>query len=126
MPDAPEPTLDDLVGSWLTLDETAAALGVDVRRVRRLLRDRQLVAVRRAPRPGAGVEACVPSLLLAEGQPLPELPGTVTVLADAGYSDEETLRWLFTADPTLPGSPVEAMRSGRKTEIRRRAQALAF
>ena len=53
-------------------------------------------------------------------------PGTVTLLADAGFSNEDTLRWLFTEDPSLPGSPIEALRSGRKTEIRRRAQALAF
>lgn len=118
--------LDELVEHWLTLEQTAQALGLDLRRVRRLLRDRQLVAVRRPPHPGAGVEPCVPSLLIADGQTLPELPGTVTLLTDAGYDDEAALRWLFTPDPTLPGSPIEAMRAGRKTEIRRRAQALAF
>ena len=117
--------LDD-VADWLSLEETAQLLGVDLRRVRRLLHDRQLVALRRAPHPGAGVEPCVPALLIADGQPLPELAGTVTVLADSGFDDEAILRWLFTVDPTLPGSPVEAMRAGRKTEIRRRAQALAF
>ncbi len=68
----------------------------------------------------------MPGLLVKDGAPLPELAGTVTLLRDAGFSDEEALHWLFTPDPTLPGSPVEAMRSGRKTEIRRRAQALAF
>jgi len=122
----PEDVLDDLVVTWLTLPQTADLLGLDLRRVRRLLRDRQLVAVRRAPAPGAGVELCVPGLLIADGHVLPELAGTVTVLSDAGFSDEETLRWLFTPDPTLPGSPIQAMRAGRKTEIRRRAQALAF
>ena len=50
----------------------------------------------------------------------------MTLLTDAGYSDEEACDWLFTPDPTLPGSPIEALRAGRKTEIRRRAQALAF
>jgi hypothetical protein len=122
----PENVLDDLVETWLTLPQTADLLGLDLPRVRRLLRDRQLVAVRRPPTPGAGVEPCVPALLIADGHTLPELAGTVTVLTDAGFSDEQTLSWLFTPDPTLPGSPVEAMRAGRKTEIRRRAQALAF
>jgi hypothetical protein len=121
-----EDELDPLVKEWLTLAQTAAVLGVEVRRVRRLLQERALVAVRRPPTPGAPVEQCVPALLIADGQPLPELAGTVTVLCDAGFSDEETLHWLFSPDDTLPGSPVEAMRSGRKTEIRRRAQALAF
>ena len=118
--------LDGLVGAWLTLPQAAEVLGIDVRRVRRLLRDRQLVAVRRAAGSGSGQEPCVPEQLLAEGQVIPELPGTVTLLADAGFSDAETLRWLFTPDPSLPGSPVENLRAGRKTEVRRRAQALAF
>jgi hypothetical protein len=114
------------VADWLTLPETAKVLGVDLRTVRRLLHERQLVALRRPPHPGDGVEPCVPALLIADGHPLPELAGTVTVLADAGFEDDEILGWLFTPDPTLPGSPVEAMRAGRRAEIRRRAQALAF
>jgi uncharacterized protein len=118
--------LEALVERWLTLPEVAAELQIDVRRVRPLLRDRQLVAVRRTPRPGASAELCVPALLILDGQLMPEIPGTVTLLRDAGYSDVEAVRWLFTPDPTLPGSPIEALRSGRKTEIRRRAQALAF
>ncbi len=36
------------------------------------------------------------------------------------------LRWLFTPDDSLPGTPIDALRGGRKTEVRRRAQALAF
>ena len=48
------------------------------------------------------------------------------MLADSGYVDDAALRWLFTPDDTLPGTPVDALRAGRKTEIRRRAQALAF
>ena len=123
MPDA---ELESLVESWLTMQEVADLLEIDVRRVRRLLRDRQLVALRRRPSAGSGAELCVPALLVMDGQPLSELPGTVTLLSDAGYSDEDTLRWLFTPDPSLPGSPIENLRSGRKTEIRRRAQALAF
>jgi len=54
------------------------------------------------------------------------LPGTLTLLADVGYSDEEALVWLFTEDPTLPGRPVEALRANRGREVRRRAQASAF
>jgi hypothetical protein len=48
------------------------------------------------------------------------------LLADARYSDDEAMRWLFTADDSLPGSPVEALRANRGTEVRRRAQALGF
>ncbi|MGY4642748.1 hypothetical protein ACVW07_000581 [Cellulomonas sp. URHB0016] len=54
---------------------------------------------------------------------LSALQGTFTVLSDAGFSDEDAIAWLFTDDPSLPGTPIEALRVGRKTEVRRRAQA---
>ena len=113
--------LDSLVTDWLTLPAVAERLGTDISRVRRMLDDRLLLAVRRGERNVLSVPRA-----LVDPAPLPELPGTVTVLADAGFSPEESLRWLFTPDPSLPGSPLEALRSGRKTEVRRRAQALAF
>ena len=48
------------------------------------------------------------------------------VLQDAGFTDEQAIRWLFTPDDTLPGRPIDALRDGRKTEIRRRASALGW
>jgi hypothetical protein len=114
--------LDDLVPAWLTLPDVAERLGIDVGRVRRLVQDRFLVAVRRGERHVLSV----PEALLVEAEPMPDLRGTLTVLADAGFDDESALRWLFTADESLPGTPIEALRVGRKTEVRRRAQALAF
>jgi hypothetical protein len=119
--------IDDLVGTWLPLPDVAERLGLDVGKVRRLLQDRLLVAVR----VGERRILSVPGALLVDGEdggvvPLPELKGTLTVLADSGYDDEDAVRWLFTPDESLPGTPVDALRAGRKTEVRRRAQALAF
>jgi hypothetical protein len=114
--------LDDLVTDWLTVPDVAERLGLEVGWVRRLLQDRYLVAARR----GEPAVLSVPAALICDGAPLPELRGTLTVLADSGYADDEALRWLFTPDETLPGTPVDALRAGRKTEVRRRAQALAF
>ena len=118
--------LDALVGSWLPLPDVAERLGIEVGKVRRLVQDRALLAVRRGERKVWSV----PEAFLAEVdgriQPLPEVKGTITVLADSGYDDLEALRWLFTPDDSLPGTPIEALRAGRKTEVRRRAQALAF
>jgi excisionase family DNA binding protein len=114
--------LDALVGQWLTLPQVADRLGLDIGKVRRLLQDRALAAARFGERRVLGV----PEDLLLDAAPLAELPGTLTVLADAGFSDHEALRWLFTRDESLPGRPVDALRAGRKTEIRRRAQALAL
>jgi len=48
------------------------------------------------------------------------------VLHDGGYEDEQALRWLFTPDDTLPGRPIDALRENRGTEVKRRAQAMAF
>ncbi len=113
--------LDELT-DWLTVPEAAEHLGVDVVAVRRLIQDHFLVAVRRGTPPVLSI----PAGLVREGTVLPELPGTLTVLLDAGYDELEALRWLLTPDDTLPGSPLDALRAGRKTEIRRRAQALGF
>lgn len=69
----------------------------------------------------------VPSLFLDEdGRPIRHLQGTVTTLRDAGFDDEATIVWLFTPDESLPGRPIDLLRAGSKTEVRRRAQALAF
>jgi hypothetical protein len=118
----PDDVVERYVTGWLSLPEFGAAVGVDAARVRQLHTDRQFLARRRGERN----VLCVPAEFAQNGALLKSLPGTLSVLADAGYSDEEALRWLFTPDPTLPGSPVDALRENRGTEIRRRAQALAF
>jgi hypothetical protein len=61
-----------------------------------------------------------------DGQLLKGLAGAVTVLRDAGYDDEQALRWLLTEDEAIPGRPVDAMAAGRDTAVKRRAQVLAF
>jgi hypothetical protein len=114
--------LDTLVPAWLTLPDVAERLGVDVTRVRQLLKERGLVAVRRGERNVLSV----PARLVAEGAVVKGLAGTLTVLADNRFSDEEAVRWLFTPDDTLPGTPADALAENRGTEVRRRAQAIAF
>lgn len=115
-------TLDDLVGDWLTLPDVAERLGVETSRVRRLIEEGELVAVRR----GEPVVRSVPAAMLVEDGIAPHLAGTITVLRDAGYTDEELLTWLFTTDETLPGRPIDRLREGQRGEVRRRAQALGF
>jgi hypothetical protein len=110
------------VSRWLTLPELAEALGLDVARVRRMLAEGHFLARRRGERSVLSV----PVEFVQDGDLLKGLAGTLTVLSDAGYSQEEALAWLFAVDPTLPGSPVTALRQNRGTEVRRRAQALGF
>jgi hypothetical protein len=113
---------DNLVSTWLPLPDAADRLGIDVNRVRQLVRERQLIAVRRNERNVLEV----PEAFIEEGKVLKGLPGTLTLLADNGFADDEALRWLFTEDVSLPGSPVTALREHRGTEVKRRAQALGL
>ena len=85
-----------------------------------MIRDHRLLAERRD-----GV-LYVPADFVQDGQVLKGLPGLLTVLTDAGYDDDEAMRWLFTEDETLPGTPVAALVENRGREVHRRAQALAF
>jgi hypothetical protein len=112
---------DALVGEWLPLPEVADQLGIPNGRVRQLLRDRKLLAMQR---PDGTV--CVPAAFLDDGHIVKGLPGTLTLLFDCGFDDLEALRWLFTDDDSLPGTPIKAMTEHRRTEVNRRAQALAF
>lgn len=113
---------DVAVQTWLTLPEVAEQLRVPATRARQLVNDRQLLAVRR----GENNALMVPADFVQDGRVLKGLPGVLTLLSDARYSDDEALRWLFTEDDSLPGTPVAALRENRGTEVKRRAQALGF
>lgn len=112
----------ELVGQWLTLPDVAEELEVDIRRVHRLLDERAIVSLRIGER---NVRS-IPADFLQDGIVVESLKGTLSVLSDSGFSDEEAIVWLFTEDESLPGTPMNALRTGRKTEIRRRAQTLGW
>jgi hypothetical protein len=115
--------LDELVPAWLTLPEVAERLDLPVTRARQLLKEHQLVAIRRG---GPKKVLSVPAAFLDGPQILKGLPGTLTLLADNRFTEEESVRWLFTPDESLPGTPVQALAENRGTEVRRRAHALGF
>jgi hypothetical protein len=104
---------------WLTIPDLVDQLGLGVSRVRRLIEDRHLGAKRID-----GVLK-VPALFVRDGEPIPELRGTLVVLADAGFGDDEAVDWMVDEEESLGTSPIEALRNGRKAEVRRVAQALA-
>ncbi|GHH94744.1 Rv2175c family DNA-binding protein [Streptomyces capillispiralis] len=113
--------IDALVPAWLTLPDIAEQLGVEVTRVRQLVKEGQLIAVRR----GENRALHVPAAFIDGDKVVKGLSGTLTLLRDDGFTDEEMLEWLFTPDPTLPGTPAQALGENRGTEVKRRAQALA-
>ncbi|MBR8745192.1 Rv2175c family DNA-binding protein [Nocardiopsis sp. MG754419] len=115
-----DPDTEALVGDWLTLREAARPLGVSPNRIKTLIREKRLMGVVRQG------ELSIPAAFLDGEDLVKGLPGTIVLLDDAGFSTEEALRWLFTPDDSLPGTPIQAMRENRGTEVRRRAQSLAF
>ena len=116
-----DPPTDAIVGDWLTLPEVADRLDLPVSRVKQLLREHKLLGVQRP-----GGTFCVPAAFIVGDQVVRGLAGTLTLLIDCGYDDHDALRWLFTADESLPGTPSDALVRHRGTEVNRRAQAMAF
>jgi len=139
--------IDSLVDEWLTVPDVAHRLGLDTGKVRRLIQERRLVGVRRGAPPVVSVPAAflVPEHLenpanstlrrtgpvpADDGAPAPRwavlasLLGTVTLLQDAGFEDAEAIAWLFSEEATLQETPIEALRTGHKTAVRRVAQTL--
>ena len=116
-----DPQPDSFVGTCLSMAEVADRLGIPRGRIKQLLRDRKLIAVRQSD----GTLG-VPAAFLDGHQIIKGLHGTLTLLFDCGFDEPEAVRWLFTADDTLPGTPIQAIAEHRGTEVNRRAQALAF
>jgi uncharacterized protein len=118
IPAAPDVLAPDV--EVVPLPEVAERLGQPVTRVHQLIRDGHLLALRRD-----GVLG-VPTAFFADTAIVKGLPGTITLLRDAGYQEDEILRWLFTPDDSLPGMPIDALRGDRGREVKRRAQAMGF
>jgi hypothetical protein len=105
---------------WINLPDIADKLDLSVSKVHQLIRDGDLLAVKRD-----GVRV-VPAELVANSTVLKHLPGVLTLLRDAGYNDEEALRWLYEPDETLDGNAAKGLGGDRAREVKRRAQALGF
>ena len=106
--------------------DVAQLLSIPVSRVHQLVRDGQLLSFRRDK------EVVVPADFFTEpdaetaAEIVRGLSGTIVVLRDGGYSDDDILRWLFAEDASLPGTPMSFLKAGRHREVKRRAQAMAF
>ena len=105
---------------WVTIPDIAERFGIKLSQVHRLIEERALLA-RRID----GVLR-VPEVFLGEHEPLKDLKGTIVLLIDAGYSEDEAVSWLIEPEDSLSASPILALKAGRKAEVRRVAQALAF
>lgn len=117
------PAADTSSLAVLTVPEVADRLGVKVTRVHQLLRDRALVARRDDGKVRIPADFVDPTT--SDGV-LKGLTATITLLTDAGYTDPEILDWLYAAEETLPGRPVDALRENRGREVHRRAQTAGW
>lgn len=103
-------TIADLVERWNTTPG----------RLHRLIEESTLGAVR--------VEGVlrVPAEFIIDDEPLHSLRGTLLALHDAGFSTDEAIAWVLNDNDELGERPVEALRAGRKSAVRRATQSLAF
>lgn len=113
--------LGSLVPEWLDWSQAAARLGVTPAKVRTMIREHELAAA--VPVPGGGPR--VPADFIDGDVVVKGLSGLLVLLHDAGFDDRESIAWIF-LDADLPGRPIDALRENRGSEVKRRAQALAF
>lgn len=111
-----------LVDEWWDWAQAADALRLPVSKVRQLVREHQLAEA--VPVPGQGQR--IPAGFIQDGEIVKGVPGLLTVLHDGGYDDRQAITWLYTADDTIPGRPIDALRENRGSEVKRRAQSMAF
>ncbi len=106
--------------TWLSVPDVCERLSLTPGKVHRLVEDRALLG-----RKEQGVFR-IPDIFLDEGSPVADLKGTALVLIDGGFTPESALQWLIEPHDVLGTSPIDAIRNGRKTEVRRLAQTLAL
>ncbi|MFN2538275.1 MAG: Rv2175c family DNA-binding protein [Mycobacteriales bacterium] len=104
----------------LSYSEAAERMGVSTNAIKTLISEHKLLAIR------TDDGLVVPEEALDGELPVKHLHGVLTLLHDAGYTPEEAYTWLSTADDSLPGTPFQALHENRATEVKRRAQALAY
>lgn len=105
----------------LALPDVAEQLGMAVTRVHQMLRDHQIIAVRRGGIPGIPED-----FFDSAGEITKHLTGLITVMRDAKYTDEEILEWIYLDDESLPGRPIDALHGPLAREVIRRAAADPF
>lgn len=105
---------------YLTIPELVEVLQLNQSKVRRLIEDHYLAAVRID-----GVLK-VPAEFVQGGEPLSSLRGTLIALEDAGLTNDEAVAWLLEPNDELGARPIAELNAGHKSAVRRATQSLAF
>jgi excisionase family DNA binding protein len=106
------------IDAWLTIDEVAKELGISSSKVRRLIEEHTLFSIR------VDKEPKVPAHLIANGEPLPSIRGTMFLLLDSGFTPEEAVEWIYADNEILGNRPIDSLLQGHKAPVRRAAQSL--
>lgn len=110
--------ITDQVNQWLTIEQAAEQLGVSASKVRRLIEEHSLFAIK------IDRELKIPAEIIVGGEPLSSIRGTLIQLHDLGLTDQEAIDWLYTDNEVLGQTPMSALLAGHKAPVRRAAQAL--
>jgi excisionase family DNA binding protein len=110
--------ITDRVKTWVTIEQAAEKLGVSPSKVRRLLEERILFAVKVDGRP------MIPGEIIVGREPLSSIRGSLLQLLDLGLTEAEAIDWLYEENQELGETPMAALLKGHKAPVRRAAQAL--
>ena len=110
--------ITEKVTEWLTIDQAADLLRLSSGKVRRLIEEHALFAVR------IDKEPKIPAHLIVDGEPLSSIRGTLLLLLDIGLDKDEAITWLYENNDNLGESPIESLLKGHKAPVRRAAQTL--
>lgn len=105
---------------FVTIPELCERWGTTPSKLHRMIEDHQLAAVRID-----GVQR-IPAEFAGDDEPVRSLRGTLLVLNDAGLSVDESVNWILSDNDELGERPIDALRAGRKSSVRRATQALAW
>ncbi|WP_175954158.1 Rv2175c family DNA-binding protein [Schaalia sp. Marseille-Q2122] len=109
----------------LSFVQAAELLGIPPHRIKQLLREHQLFVVTSDEgKPAIPAE----TIVNIDGRwiPLENLQGTLTVLADCGFTAEETAAWMYAYEGELEQTPMEALLQGRHHRVNNIARMLAL
>lgn len=110
--------LTEKITDWLTIDQAADALRLSSGKVRRLIEEHILFAVR------VDKEPKIPAHLIVDGEPLSSIRGTLLMLLDLGLTIDEAVEWLYEENDNLNETPIASLLKGHKAPVRRAAQSL--
>lgn len=105
---------------WYSIPEVADYLALPQRDVRTMIKQGELIAVRGGDNAALRIPAQV-LVFPTDGVPhiVTGLSGTLTLLADSGFSVDEQLSWLVSDNLELGMSPLAALREGHIHAVRR-------